>query len=143
LIVPGFRRSSRIRDRDTLPPTSDGSNHPACFREHQVSPERRRFLRVRKEIRAIHDRLHGTSVYVTHDQIEAMTMADQVVVMRDGIIEQQGKPLDLYDTPVNKFVARSIEYPAMNFIPATVVDDATTPELDLGTIKGATPWPPS
>jgi multiple sugar transport system ATP-binding protein len=98
---------------------------------------------VRKEIRAIHDRLHGTSVYVTHDQIAAMTMADQVVVMRDGIIEQQGKPLDLYDTPVNKFVARSIEYPAMNFIPATVVDDATTPELDLGTIKGATPWPPS
>lgn len=73
---------------------------------------------MRKEIRALHDRLGATSVYVTHDQIEAMTMADHVVVMRDGVIEQQGAPLDLYDRPANRFVAGFIGSPAMNFIPA-------------------------
>lgn len=73
-------------------------------------------VQMRKEIRALHDRLGATSVYVTHDQIEAMTMADWVVVMRDGIIEQQGKPLDLYDHPVNRFVAGFIGSPAMNFV---------------------------
>jgi multiple sugar transport system ATP-binding protein len=73
-------------------------------------------VQMRKEIRALHDRLGATSVYVTHDQIEAMTMADWVVVMRDGIIEQQGRPLDLYDKPVNRFVAGFIGSPAMNFI---------------------------
>jgi multiple sugar transport system ATP-binding protein len=74
---------------------------------------------MRKEIRALHDRLGATSVYVTHDQIEAMTMADHVVVMRDGVIEQQGAPLDLYDYPANRFVAGFIGSPAMNFVPAT------------------------
>jgi multiple sugar transport system ATP-binding protein len=73
-------------------------------------------VQMRKEIRALHDRLGATSVYVTHDQIEAMTMADWVVVMRDGIIEQQGRPLDLYDNPVNRFVAGFIGSPAMNFL---------------------------
>jgi multiple sugar transport system ATP-binding protein len=76
-------------------------------------------VHMRKEIRALHDRLGATSVYVTHDQIEAMTMADRVVVMRAGVIEQQGRPLDLYDRPANKFVAGFIGSPAMNFIPAT------------------------
>jgi len=80
-------------------------------------------VQMRKEIRALHDRLGATSVYVTHDQIEAMTMADWVVVMRDGIIEQQGKPLDLYDHPVNRFVAGFIGSPAMNFIDGTVSED--------------------
>ena len=73
-------------------------------------------VQMRKEIRALHDRLGATSVYVTHDQIEAMTMADWVVVMRDGAIEQQGRPLDLYDKPVNRFVAGFIGSPAMNFL---------------------------
>ena len=68
-------------------------------------------VQMRKEIRALHDRLGATSVYVTHDQIEAMTMADWVVVMRDGVIEQQGRPLDLYDRPVNRFVAGFIGSP--------------------------------
>jgi multiple sugar transport system ATP-binding protein len=81
------------------------------------------------------DRLHATSVYVTHDQIEAMTMADHVVVMREGIIEQQGRPLDLYDTPANKFVAGFIGSPAMNFIPAIVGEDGQSLTLDLGTVK--------
>jgi multiple sugar transport system ATP-binding protein len=80
-------------------------------------------VQMRKEIRALHDRLGATSVYVTHDQIEAMTMADWVVVMRDGIIEQQGRPLDLYDHPVNRFVAGFIGSPAMNFLDGTVSED--------------------
>ncbi|KQV70390.1 ABC transporter ATP-binding protein [Rhizobium sp. Root1220] len=90
---------------------------------------------MRKEIRALHDRLHATSVYVTHDQIEAMTMADHVVVMRDGVIEQQGRPLDLYDRPANRFVAGFIGSPAMNFIPAVVGEDGRTLTLDLGAAK--------
>jgi multiple sugar transport system ATP-binding protein len=87
-------------------------------------------VQMRKEIRALHDRLGATSVYVTHDQIEAMTMADWVVVMRDGIIEQQGRPLDLYDRPVNRFVAGFIGSPAMNFLPATVTADGKALTLD-------------
>src|SRR6185437_7482835 len=72
------------------------------------------------EIKELHQRLKTTSVYVTHDQIEAMTMADQIVVMRDGLVEQRGAPLDLYDHPVNLFVAGFIGSPAMNMIPATL-----------------------
>ena len=89
-------------------------------------------VHMRKEIRALHDRLHATSVYVTHDQIEAMTMADHVVVMRDGVIEQQGTPLELYDRPVNRFVAGFIGSPAMNFIPATVSPDGASLQLSFG-----------
>ncbi|WP_312357312.1 ABC transporter ATP-binding protein [Agrobacterium sp.] len=89
-------------------------------------------VHMRKEIRALHDRLHATSVYVTHDQIEAMTMADHVVVMRDGIIEQQGTPLELYDHPVNRFVAGFIGSPAMNFIPAIVSPDGASLQLRFG-----------
>ena len=79
-------------------------------------------VQMRKEIRALHDRLGATSVYVTHDQIEAMTMADWVVVMRDGVIEQQGRPLDLYHHPHNRFVAGFIGSPAMNFLPGYISD---------------------
>ena len=88
-------------------------------------------VHMRKEIRALHDRLGATSVYVTHDQIEAMTMADRVVVMRSGIIEQQGSPLDLYDRPVNKFVAGFIGSPAMNFVPGTISEDGRSVVLAL------------
>ncbi|WP_421852967.1 ABC transporter ATP-binding protein [Oricola sp.] len=74
-------------------------------------------VQMRAEIRELHQRLSTTTVYVTHDQIEAMTMADKIVVMQDGIIEQIGSPLQLYDTPVNRFVAGFIGSPSMNFVP--------------------------
>jgi multiple sugar transport system ATP-binding protein len=71
---------------------------------------------MRTEIKELHQRLETTIVYVTHDQIEAMTMADKIVVMHDGIVEQIGAPLDLYDRPGNMFVAGFIGSPAMNFL---------------------------
>jgi multiple sugar transport system ATP-binding protein len=71
---------------------------------------------MRTEIKELHQRLQTTTVYVTHDQIEAMTMADKIVVMHDGIVEQIGTPLDLYDKPDNQFVAGFIGSPAMNFL---------------------------
>jgi len=77
-------------------------------------------VQMRSEIKALHQRLKTTTVYVTHDQIEAMTMADRIVVMRDGIIEQIGTPLELYDRPVNLFVAQFIGSPAMNVVHGTL-----------------------
>jgi multiple sugar transport system ATP-binding protein len=76
-------------------------------------------VQMRTEIRELHQRLKTTSIYVTHDQIEAMTMADKIVVMRDGVVEQQGDPLSLYDRPSNTFVAGFIGSPAMNMVPGT------------------------
>jgi multiple sugar transport system ATP-binding protein len=75
---------------------------------------------MRTEIKELHQRLKTTTVYVTHDQIEAMTMADKIVVMHDGIVEQIGTPLDLYDKPENQFVAGFIGSPAMNFLKGNV-----------------------
>ena len=88
-------------------------------------------VRMRKEVRALHDRLGATSVYVTHDQIEAMTMADHVVVMRLGVIEQQGAPLELYERPANKFVAGFIGSPAMNFVSGTMAEDGSSAVLAM------------
>ena len=76
---------------------------------------------MRTEIKELHQRLKTTTVYVTHDQIEAMTMADKIVVMQDGIVEQMGSPLDLYDHPDNRFVAGFIGSPAMNFLEGKLV----------------------
>ena len=78
---------------------------------------------MRTEIKELHQRLRTTTVYVTHDQIEAMTMADKIVVMHDGIVEQMGAPLDLYDRPENVFVAGFIGSPAMNFIQGRIEAD--------------------
>jgi multiple sugar transport system ATP-binding protein len=75
---------------------------------------------MRTEIKELHQRLKTTSIYVTHDQIEAMTMADKIVVMRDGVVEQIGSPLELYDHPANQFVAGFIGSPSMNFLPGVV-----------------------
>ena len=76
---------------------------------------------MRTEIKELHQRLKTTTVYVTHDQIEAMTMADKIVVMHDGIVEQIGAPLELYDRPDNMFVAGFIGSPAMNFLKGEIV----------------------
>jgi len=88
-------------------------------------------VHMRMEIRALHDRLGATSVYVTHDQVEAMTMADHVVVMRAGLIEQQGAPLELYDRPANRFVAGFIGSPAMNFVNGRISDDGGAVVLEM------------
>jgi multiple sugar transport system ATP-binding protein len=85
---------------------------------------------MRTELKELHQRLKTTSVYVTHDQIEAMTMADQIVVMRDGLVEQRGKPLELYDHPANLFVAGFIGSPAMNFLEGKVRRDAGGARLE-------------
>lgn len=77
---------------------------------------------MRLEIKELHQRLKTTIVYVTHDQIEAMTMADKIVVMRNGRIEQVGSPLDLYDNPQNVFVASFIGSPSMNFIKGKIAE---------------------
>jgi multiple sugar transport system ATP-binding protein len=79
-------------------------------------------VQMRTEIKALHQRLKSTVIYVTHDQIEAMTMADRIVVMNQGKIQQIGAPLDLYDRPANKFVAGFIGSPSMSFIPGTVAN---------------------
>jgi len=81
-------------------------------------------VQMRTEIRELHQRLKTTSVYVTHDQIEAMTMADKIVVMNKGNVEQIGSPLDLYDFPANQFVAGFIGSPAMNFLKGELVTNA-------------------
>jgi multiple sugar transport system ATP-binding protein len=88
---------------------------------------------MRTEIKELHQRLRTTTVYVTHDQIEAMTMADKIVVMHDGVVEQMGAPLDLYDTPTNLFVAGFIGSPAMNFLKGRVrLNGAPVFETDDG-----------
>ena len=87
---------------------------------------------MRGEIKELHQRLQTTSIYVTHDQIEAMTMGDRIVVMKDGRIEQIGSPLELYDFPSNVFVAGFIGSPAMNFVPATLRRNGDGASLELG-----------
>ena len=75
---------------------------------------------MRGEIKRLHQEIGKTMVYVTHDQIEAMTLADRIVLLKDGLIEQQGAPLELFDRPATRFVAGFLGSPAMNFIPATL-----------------------
>ena len=93
-------------------------------------------VQMRSEIKTLHQRLGTTTIYVTHDQIEAMTLADRIVVMHDGRIEQIGTPLELYDRPANTFVAGFIGSPAMNLIEGMVKDGA------LRTAGGEIPLPP-
>jgi multiple sugar transport system ATP-binding protein len=81
-------------------------------------------VEMRTEIKALHQRLNATMVYVTHDQVEAMTMADRIVVLKDGVIEQVGTPLELYDRPRNAFVAGFIGSPSMNLLSGTVDRDS-------------------
>ena len=102
-------------------------------------------VQMRAEIKELHQRLKTTTVYVTHDQVEAMTMADRIVVMHDGVVEQSGTPLELYDRPANIFVAGFIGSPAMNLLkgkiklngkPSFVTDDGIDLPL-AGAPKGS------
>jgi multiple sugar transport system ATP-binding protein len=87
---------------------------------------------MRAEIRDLHARLGATMIYVTHDQVEAMTMADKIVVLRDGRIEQVGSPLELYNRPCNQFVAGFIGSPRMNFVPVDQVPGAKAGTMTVG-----------
>src|SRR5688572_20813840 len=87
-------------------------------------------VQMRAEIKELHQRLKTTTVYVTHDQVEAMTMADRIVVMHDGRIEQIGSPLDLYDRPGNLFVAQFIGSPAMNILDGTLARGAASSHVE-------------
>jgi multiple sugar transport system ATP-binding protein len=92
---------------------------------------------MRAQIKALHQRLKTTTVYVTHDQVEAMTMADRIVVMHDGVIEQIGTPLELYDRPRNLFVAQFIGSPSMNVVQGTLRIQSDAAWID----DGHTRWP--
>ena len=83
-------------------------------------------VQMRVELKRLHERLETTAIYVTHDQVEAMTLGDRVVVMKDGRVQQIGEPLELYGRPANKFVAGFIGSPAMNFV-----------EVNIGAANGA------
>jgi multiple sugar transport system ATP-binding protein len=92
-------------------------------------------VQMRAEISGLHNRLEATMVYVTHDQVEAMTMGDKIVVMRDGLIQQIGDPLTLYNFPVNRFVAGFIGSPPMNFMSVKVSDEGGKIMIDEGNFK--------
>jgi multiple sugar transport system ATP-binding protein len=81
-------------------------------------------VQMRVELKRLHDRLETTAIYVTHDQVEAMTLGSRVVVMKDGWVQQVGEPMEIYSRPQNKFVAGFIGSPAMNFIPTTISDSS-------------------
>ena len=89
-------------------------------------------VEMRAEIKALHQRLESTTIYVTHDQVEAMTMADLVVVMNEGQVEQSGPPLELYDQPKTVFVAEFLGSPAMNLIKGTVQAGESGSAVDVG-----------
>jgi len=80
-------------------------------------------VQMRVELKRLHERLETTAIYVTHDQIEAMTLGDRVVVMKDGVVQQEGAPLTLYQRPANRFVASFIGSPAMNFVDVNISGD--------------------
>jgi multiple sugar transport system ATP-binding protein len=92
-------------------------------------------VQMRAEISSLHNRLAATMIYVTHDQVEAMTMADKIVVMKDGLIQQIGSPLELYNNPDNRFVAGFIGSPPMNFMSVDVKEEGGKLIIDEGTFK--------
>jgi multiple sugar transport system ATP-binding protein len=92
-------------------------------------------VQMRTEISALHNRLQATMIYVTHDQVEAMTMGDKIVVMKDGIIQQIGDPLTLYNVPVNRFVAGFIGSPPMNFLNVKITEEGGKIYADEGNFK--------
>ncbi|MCB9916309.1 MAG: ATP-binding cassette domain-containing protein [Planctomycetes bacterium] len=96
-------------------------------------------VEMRAELARLHQRLGATMLYVTHDQEEAMTLGDRLVVMEGGVVQQCGTPRDVYDRPANRFVAGFVGTPSMNFLPATLVEDAGAPALDVHGARLALP----
>jgi multiple sugar transport system ATP-binding protein len=94
-------------------------------------------VQMRAELSDLHIRLNATMIYVTHDQVEAMTMANKIVVMKDGKVQQIGSPLHLYNHPINKFVAGFIGSPPMNFLTVKVLEENGKMVLDEGTFQVA------
>jgi multiple sugar transport system ATP-binding protein len=92
-------------------------------------------VQMRAELSALHHRLQATMIYVTHDQVEAMTMGDRIVVLKDGVIQQIGTPLGLYNTPVNRFVAGFIGSPPMNFVKVSLRSEGGKVWADEGSFK--------
>jgi multiple sugar transport system ATP-binding protein len=92
-------------------------------------------VQMRAEISGLHNRLDATMIYVTHDQVEAMTMANKIVVMKDGKVQQIGSPMNLYNYPINKFVAGFIGSPPMNFLTVKVVEKGGSVVLDEGSFE--------
>lgn len=92
-------------------------------------------VQMRTELKKLHERLKATAIYVTHDQVEAMTMGDRIVVMKDGVVQQVGSPLELYDRPQNLFVAGFIGSPAMNFIDCRLEKSAEGIFIDTGDFR--------
>jgi multiple sugar transport system ATP-binding protein len=96
-------------------------------------------VNMRAELIKLHDRLDATMIYVTHDQVEAMTMGDRIVVMRNGFIQQVGPPMEVYNQPQNQFVAGFIGSPPMNFLDARVVSDNGGLAIDLQGMRFSLP----
>jgi len=96
-------------------------------------------VQMRVELKRLHDRLETTAIYVTHDQVEAMTLGDRVVVMKDGWIQQVGEPMELYTRPANRFVAGFIGSPAMNFVDVTIQGDSNLTAQGTGVRLGIPP----
>lgn len=92
-------------------------------------------VNMRSELIKLHERLDATMIYVTHDQVEAMTMGDRIVVMRNGFIQQVGPPMEVYNTPANQFVAGFIGSPPMNFLNGRLVQDNGAFEIDLNGLR--------
>ena len=92
-------------------------------------------VQMRVELKRLHQRLETTAIYVTHDQVEAMTLGSRVVVMKDGFVQQVGEPMEIYAKPQNKFVAGFIGSPSMNFIPVTLTDVNGTLFAEAGGIR--------
>ena len=96
-------------------------------------------VQMRVELKKLHERLGTTAIYVTHDQVEAMTLGDRVVVMKDGVVQQVGEPLELYNTPANRFVAGFIGSPAMNFADVTLAESGGQVMAEAPGLKIALP----
>ena len=111
--------------------------HPACFLFDEPLSNLDAKLRVemRAELKRLHRQLRTTTIYVTHDQEEAMTLGDRIVVMKDGLIQQVGSPLEVYDEPVNRFVAGFVGTPPMNFLTGTLLHEGGKLTFDEGTLK--------